>query len=150
MGDIGIQRHQTIAQWSDRGRVAAHELNGGLNDRVLKAGRVRIQALAQAGGGGRPLQGQGLQKKRVGTNGVDRLEVAYAQTQQRDIAGEDVTMRHRIASLRSADTAAASAVRLVRSRMASPISPKPAWDVKSAVDFEMISRRIVSPTGEFY
>ena len=50
-----------------------------------------------------------------------------------------------MASLRNGDTALASTPRLVHSFNAIPMSPRPAWEVMSASDWVMMSRRNLAP-----
>ena len=54
--------------------------------------------LAQALRRGHPLDAQCVLEEGIFTDVLDRLEITLAQTQERDIAGEHVRVRHRIAA----------------------------------------------------
>ena len=95
---VDVQRHIAAGQHTEVHRLAAdfHAQHGGVDviDQVKPRGRVRVHALAQ---GGR--RWHGPQTQCAGEEGVfalafDGIEVVLAQTQQAEVALEDVAVGH--------------------------------------------------------
>jgi hypothetical protein len=112
---------------------------------VRVARGTSFHALAHEALGVHLRKNERLGKTGIFGGAIDRFTVALAQTQQRDIVGQDVGVT--LTSLRNGDPASAFAAKFVRSFSATPMSPSFAREARSVSDSVMMKRCKLSPPG---
>jgi uncharacterized protein YjbI with pentapeptide repeats len=97
---VRIERHHAVGQGRHGCTHVGQECERCVDNRAAVGVCICVHALAQNPFGGNLLHTQRLVKEHVLAKAGDRLEIRLAQTDQRDVAGEHVAMRHRVAAQR--------------------------------------------------